>query len=187
VNLALHGEATLDEEKTARPLQRALREIVETVLPAVLIAVVLQIFVVQAREVNGYSMEPTLYNHERVIMEKVTYRFTGSPRRGDVVVLDVPGQTEPLIKRVVALPGETVAVQGGQVFINGEPLSEPWAHRQGGPDYPPTLVLAEHVFVLGDNRPHSGDSRYFGPVRMDRILGRACFIYWPPSQAGTIR
>lgn len=168
-------------------LLRALRELVETVLPAVLIALFINAFLAQATVVRGQSMEPTLYDNERVIVEKISYRLTGGPRRGDVVVLRLDGAQDMLIKRVVALPGETVAVQGGQVVVDGMPLTEPWAVRQGGPDYPPTLVPEGHVFVMGDNRGHSNDSRSFGPVPLKNIVGHAIFIYWPPDEVGPIK
>ncbi len=163
-----------------------LREVVGTVLPAVLIAMLINLFLAQATVVQGQSMEPSLHNNERVIVEKVTYRLLHGPRRGDVVIIRVEGQEEPLIKRVVALPGETVAVRGGQVYINGRPLEEPWATRQGGPDYPPTEVPPLHIFVLGDNRGHSNDSRSFGPVPVDHVLGRAWLIYWPLEEIGPV-
>jgi signal peptidase I len=132
-------------------------------------------------------MQPNLHYAQRVMVEKITYRFLHGPRHGDVVIVDVPGEIEPLIKRVVALPGETVEVRGGQVFIDGQHQEEPWTTRQGGPDYPPTLVPASHVFVLGDNRASSRDSRAFGPVSIDQIVGRAWFIYWPPDQIKLLR
>ncbi len=159
----------------------------ETVLPAVLIALFINAFLAQATVVRGQSMEPTLHDNERVIVEKISYRLMGGPHRGDVVVLRLEGAHDMLIKRVVALPGETVAVQGGQVFVDGMPLTESWAVRQGGPDYPPTLVPEGHVFVMGDNRSHSNDSRSFGPVPLKNIIGHAVFIYWPPRWAGQIR
>lgn len=168
-------------------LMRALRELVETVLPALLIALFINAFLAQATVVRGQSMEPTLHDNERVIVEKITYRLVGGPRRGDVVILRLDGAPDMLIKRVVALPGETIAVQGGQVLVDGVPLAESWAVRQGGPDYPPTLVPEGHVFVMGDNRGHSNDSRSFGPVPLKNILGHAVFIYWPPDEIGPVR
>lgn len=165
---------------------RALSELAQTLLPAVAIALVINLFLAQATVVQGQSMEPNLHDEERVIVEKVTYHFLHGPERGDVVVLHVPGQEELLIKRIVALPGETVEVRGGQVYINGQLLDEPWTDRQGGPDYPPTVVPPMHVFVMGDNRGQSNDSRSFGPIPVDQIVGRAWFVYWPLEQIGTI-
>jgi len=169
-----------------RLLLRALSELVQTLLPAVVIALVINLFLAQATVVEGMSMEPNLHNAERVIVEKVTYHFVHGPARGDVVVLHVSGQEELLIKRVVALPGETVEVRGGQLYINGRLVDEPWTDRQGGPDYPPTVVPPMHVFVMGDNRGQSNDSRSFGPIPVDQIVGRACFVYWPPDQFGPV-
>lgn len=165
-----------------RFLLRALWDIVSTVVPAVLIALFINVFMAQAMVVQGPSMQPNLYRDHRVMVEKVTYRLIHGPRRGDVVIIDVPGEEEPLIKRVVALSGEMVEVQNGQVLINGQLLEEPWTTRQGGPSYPPTVVPMSHVFVLGDNRASSRDSRSFGPVSVEQIIGRAWIIYWPLDQ-----
>ena len=165
-------------------LLRALRKVVRTATPAALVALLINVFVAQAMVVQGPSMKPNLSLDHRVIVEKVTYRFIHSPRRGDVVVIDIPGEEELLVKRTVALPGETVAVQNGQVFINGQPLEEPWTTRQGGMDYPPTLVPPRHIFVLGDNRHVSRDSRFFGPVPVTHISGQIRFIIWPLDQIG---
>lgn len=165
-----------------RFLMRALWDVTSTVLPAVFIALFLNVFVAQAMVVQGPSMQPNLYYDQRVMVEKVTYRLVHGPRRGDVVIVNVPGEEEPLIKRVVALSGETVEVQGGQVFINGQLLDEPWMTRQGGSHYPPTPVPPLHVFVLGDNRGSSRDSRSFGPVSVDQLVGRAWLVYWPLDQ-----
>jgi signal peptidase I len=164
---------------------RLVKEILGTVLPAVVIALFINVFVAQAMVVQGPSMEPNLFYNERVVVEKVTYRIQG-PRRGDVVVIDLPGQVEPLIKRVVGLPGEVVAVQGGQVYIDGRPLNEPWTDRVGGPDFPDVHLSDHQIFVLGDNRAHSNDSRSFGPVSLSHVVGRAWVIYWPLDEAGLV-
>ncbi len=165
-----------------RSLLRALWDIVSTVVPAVLIALFINVFMAQAMVVQGPSMQPTLYRDHRVMVEKITYRFFHGPRRGDVVIIEVLGEEEPLIKRVVALSGETVEVQNGQVFINDQLLEEPWATQQGGPSYPSTVIPMLHVFVLGDNRASSRDSRSFGSVSVEQIVGRAWIVYWPLDQ-----
>lgn len=170
-----------------RLLLQALNELVSTILPAVLIALFINLFLAQATVVQGQSMEPNLYNEERLIVEKVTYQFLHGPRRGDVVVLRPPGQDELLIKRVIALPGETIQVQNGVVMINGQVLEEPWVTQQGGPDYPPTVVPPLHIFVMGDNRGHSNDSRSFGPVPIEQVVGRAWVIYWPLQEIGPVQ
>jgi len=167
-----------------RFLLGALKEMAGTVLPAVLIALFVNVFVAQAMVVHGPSMQPNLHYDQRVMVEKVTYRLMHGPRRGDVVVIDVPGGDEPLIKRVVALPGETVEVRGGQVFVDGQLQKGPWTTRQGGPDYPPTVMPPLHVFVLGDNREESRDSRCFGSVPVDQIDGQVRLIIWPLDRIG---
>ena len=172
--------------RTGRFLWQVLVELLGTVLPAILIALLINLFLAQATVVQGQSMEPNLHNNERVIMEKVTYHFLHGPQRGDIVIIQVPGQDEPLIKRVVGLAGEMVAVHNGQVSINGTPLDEPWAVRQGGPDYPETRIPPLHIFVMGDNRGHSNDSRSFGPVSTRQIIGRAWLIYWPLENVGPV-
>ena len=162
------------------------REMVESVVPALVIVLVVNVFLAQATRVEGQSMEPNLHNNERLIIEKVTYRFR-DPRRGDIVVLRRANRTsEPLIKRVIGVPGDTVSIQAGTVYINGQSLDEPYLNQQTWGDMSPRLVPEEHVFVLGDNRRASNDSRAFGVVAYDDIVGHAWIRYWPPSDAGLI-
>jgi signal peptidase I len=165
---------------------RILREIVETLVPAVVIAVAINVFLAQATQVLGQSMEPTLHNTDRVVVEKVTYSLFHRPRRGDIVVIDLPSEADLLIKRVVGLEGETIEVRGGEVYINGELLVEEWMVRLGGGSYGPLTVPPGHVFVLGDNRGASNDSRAFGPVSIDCLVGRAWLSYWPLDHFGFV-
>ena len=173
--------------RAGRFLLRALWEVVSTVVPAVLIALFINVYVAQATVIDGPSMQPNLYYDQQVMVEKVTYRLFHGPRRGDVVTFNLPDENGALIKRVVALPGETVEVRGGRVLINGRYLEEPWTTRLGGPNYPQTVVPPLHIFVLGDNRPVSRDSRYFGLVPLDQVTGQAWLIYWPPEEIKLIR
>ncbi|MBN1137349.1 MAG: signal peptidase I [Anaerolineae bacterium] len=172
----------------ARRFVHLIRDLLETILPAILIALLLNVFVGQATRVQGQSMEPNLHTDQRLVVEKVSYRFHG-PRRGDVVVIRVPSQGEELlIKRVIGLPGETVEILNGQVYIDGQLLDEPYTDgstRQGRIGR--VVVPALHVFVMGDNRDHSNDSRTFGPVPIENIVGRAWLSYWPLSNAGMIQ
>lgn len=164
------------------------REVITTILPALGLALLINMFLAQATVVQGQSMEPTLHPAQRVVVEKLTYRLLHGPQRGDVVILRSPrGGQEMLIKRVVGLPGEVVESHAGQLMINGQPLNEDWATLPGGTDIPPTTIPPLHVFVLGDNRGASNDSRVFGPVSIADIVGRALFSYWPPDQIGLIR
>ena len=178
----------LTEEHKEEPVSktqfvvRALWELVITVCPALLVALFINVFVAEAALVEyGPSMEPNLYRGYRVMTEKVSY-LLHPPRRGDVVIVDRIGSKVSLIKRVVALPGETVEVRGGYTFINGEQIEEPWVTNFGGPSYPPTVVPPDHVFILGDNRGNSRDSRAIGPVPMSTIKGHVCLVYWPLDQ-----
>ena len=177
-----HGLAS----KAIRFLSRALRKGGQIALPAALVSLFINAFVAQAMVVHGPSMKPNLTYDQRVIVEKISYCFPHAPRRGDVVIIGIPGEKDLLVKRAVALPGETVAVQDGKVYLDGQPLEELWATRQGGADYPPTRVPPHHVFVLGDNREESRDSRSFGPVPIDQIGGRVRFIIWPLDRIGWI-
>jgi signal peptidase I len=163
-----------------------LRESLETILPAILIAILINLLLAQPTRVHGLSMEPSLHTDQRLVVEKISYRMHG-PRRGDIVVFNMPQQsTELLIKRVVGLPGETVEIHSGMVYINGTPLSEPYLDQETRGRFGPMVVPPLHVFVLGDNRSFSNDSRAFGAVPIENILGRAWFSYWPLSDVGIL-
>jgi signal peptidase I len=181
-------EQTVEEHK-AGPLSKSVRftlrvawELVTTVVPALLIALFITVFVAEAAAIeDGPSMQPNLYRGYRVVIEKISYRLH-PPRRGDIVIADRPGDEVSLIKRVVALPGETIEVRGGHTFIDGQAIEEPWVTNFGGPGYPPTLVPPDHVFIMGDNRPNSRDSRAIGPVPISEIKGRVWLVCWPFDQ-----
>jgi signal peptidase I len=182
------------EEATAPsqpgPRRRAvswLREALETVVPAILIALFIHLFLAQATRVQGQSMEPNLHTEQRLVVEKLSYRFHG-PRRGDIVVLRLPEHSsELLIKRVIALPGEKVEIHDGQVYVDGVPLLEPYLRQTTLGNYAARVVPPLHVFVLGDNRNASNDSRAFGPVPRQNIVGRAWFTYYPLYDIGFVR
>ncbi len=146
----------------------------------------INLFLAQATRVFGQSMEPNLHTNQRIVVEKLTYRLH-TPERGDVVVLKLPQDSgELLIKRIIALPGETVAIHGGKVWINGEPLDEPYLTQKTVGEMPPRTVPEGHVFVLGDNRGFSNDSRSFGMVPLENLVGRAWLSYWPPDEIGFV-
>jgi signal peptidase I len=181
------GDGPSPKPGAVRGLIGLLREVLETVLPAILIALLINVFVGQATRVEGQSMEPNLHTDQRLVVEKVSYRLHG-PQRFDVVVIKVPSQgDELLIKRIVGLPGETVEIHDGHVYINGELLDEPFTDEETRPGrYARITVPPLHVFVLGDNRNHSNDSRSFGPVPIENIVGRAWISYWPPEDLGVV-
>ncbi len=164
-----------------------MREVLETVLPALIIVLVINMFLAQATRVEGQSMEPNLHNNERLIIEKVSY-YVHPPERGDIIVLRLPNRrSDPLIKRIIGLPGETVEITDGSVYINGELLDEPYLNQNTYQGMPPRVVPDNEVFVLGDNRGFSNDSRAFGFVPFSDIVGRAWFRYWPLSDIGPVR
>lgn len=201
----------------ARPtaLRRGTSEFARTILLAALVFVGARLFVLPY-EVEGASMTPNLHDHERVLVNRSVYfhfdlnhllnlipgvDISGtriiypfhSPQRGDIVVLNPPVRhaTQPYIKRVIGLPGETVSFRGGYVYINGKRLDEPYIN---GPltncdvavGCHAGLVPAGYVFVLGDNRDNSADSRTFGFVKIDDIVGKAWFANWPLDSIGTL-
>ncbi len=160
------------------------RDLVGTVLPAIVIALLIHLFLAQATRVYGQSMEPNIHADQRLVIEKLSYHFHG-PRRGDVVVLrDPAGSDELLIKRVIGLPGERVSVVNGHVSVDGMSLTEPYLDQNTENSSRSWVVPPLHVFVMGDNRGASRDSRSFGPVAIDQLVGHAVFRYWPLSQFG---
>lgn len=166
---------------------RLLREFVETVLVAVLLALVVRAFVVESFEVQGHSMEPTLHDGERLLVNKFIYRFA-DPAPGDIVVFRYPlGTDRDFIKRVIAGPGQRVRIEEGRVFVDGRPLDEPYVLRRDGYSMPEREVPPGHLFVLGDNRANSEDSRIFGFVPLHLVVGKAMLVYWPPEGARLLR
>jgi len=161
-----------------------LSEAVETIVPAILIALLINLFLAQATRVYGQSMEPNLHTDQRLVVEKLSYNFH-EPQRGDIVILNVPrAGSGLLIKRVIGLPGEKLEIKGGKVYINEQAIEEPYLSNQTQRDMKAIVVPPKHVFVLGDNRGFSNDSRAFGPVPLDNVIGRAWFSYWPLDQVG---
>jgi signal peptidase I len=161
---------------------RVVWEVITTVVPAVLIALFINVHVAQAVEIEaGPSMQPNLYAGYRLMVERLSYRFH-PPGRGDIVVADRPGDEVSLVKRVMGLPGETIEVRRGHVLIDGAAIEEPWVIHFGGPDYGPAEVPKGYVFILGDNRRLSRDSRAVGPIPLEMIEGRVWLVYWPPGE-----
>lgn len=174
-------------EQPRSRLSSWIRDILETILPALLIVLVVNVFLAQATRVEGQSMEPSLHNNERLIIEKISYRFH-PPRRGDIVVIKMANRhSDPLIKRVVGLPGETIEIRDGHVYINGQILNEPYLEQLTYGNTGPHVIAPGYVFVLGDNRGASNDSRSFGEVQISSIVGRAWFRYWPLDEIGLLR
>jgi signal peptidase I len=190
---AASSEVTDDEDVTAETetsprRHRVLFDWAVVIVVALLVAFLVRTFVLAHFVVDGTSMYSTLHDDDRVFVNKLSYRLH-DPNRGDVVVLhqDSGASTRDLIKRVVALPGETIEVQSCQVMIDGQPLEEPYldpevvAPGNCGGDLAPVIVPEDHVFVMGDNRGGSQDSRALGPIEEDDLVGRAFVVFWPQS------
>lgn len=161
-----------------------MREIIETVILALVIALVIRTWVVEVYRVQGLSMESTLHHGERVLVNKFLYAWVRSPRPGDIVVFRYPRQPDrDFIKRVVGVAGDKVEIKAGRVYVNGRQLPEAPTVRASDQDFPVATVPENSVWVLGDNRNNSEDSRYFGEVPLGNIRGEAFFRIWPPLRA----
>lgn len=199
-------------ERASAPSRSVVAEVPLLVATALVIAFLVKTFVAQAFFIPSGSMLPTLEDGDRVVVSRLAYRIH-EPRRGDVVVFEAPSNlpdengddplpvrafrgffetvgvmhpsAEDFIKRVVGLPGEEIEGRDGRIWIDGRPLDEPYLIE--GIDvgtFAPETVPDGHVFVMGDNRENSRDSRYFGPVPMEKIVGRAALKIWPPARVG---
>lgn len=184
-------QAGLAGSEAASPrIAHGMRVLLGVVIPAVIIALLVNTFLAQTTYVHGQSMEPNLHDNQRLVLEKVSYSgwlHLRNPQRGDVVVVRIESSAVPLIKRVIGLPGDRVAIRGGRILINGRLLDEPYLTGPTYGDYGPIDVPPLHLFVMGDNRSFSNDSRNFGPVPLKDVIGRAWFSYWPPEQWGPVR
>lgn len=168
--------------KASRPVGPSMaREIVQVLFPALIMALTIHLFLAQATIVFGRSMEPSLFERQRLIIDKITYQFR-APHRNDIVVIKRPEMDELLVKRIIGLPMEKLEIKDGYVYINDERLPEPFPHGQYPQNVPAYTLGPVQYFVLGDNRGNSNDSRSFGPILREDILGRVWFRYWPLSQ-----
>ncbi len=178
----------LRRERERKKRQAGLLELLVIVLvAAVLVFGFVRPFVVASYKIPTESMVPTLQVGDRVLANKFIYRFE-EPSRGDIVVFDSVEQydDQTLIKRVAGLEGDEVRVQGGALFVDGERQNEPYLN-QYPPDasfYGPETVPEDHIFMLGDNRGNSGDSRVFGFVPVENVEGKAFLVFWPPTHVG---
>lgn len=200
---------TTGTEEDSEPGRPFWKELPVLIVVALVVAVLIKTFLVQAFFIPSASMRETLLEGDRVMVNKLAYRF-GEPGRGDVIVFDAPleagsdgenifgaivrnvaealGLSTPdtaLIKRVVAVGGDTIEIRNNELVVNGILADEPYLTRAAFmPDFGPSEIPLDHVFVMGDNRSHSEDSRRFGPVSLDDVVGRAFVRVWPPSRWG---
>lgn len=184
-----------------KPLGKAERtwgEMTESLLFAwVVVFLIIRPFVFEPFKIPSASMRNTLKEGDRIVVTKYSYRLS-PPRRGDVVVFKSPPEAlnneVDFVKRLIGLPGDLIEIGAGQVFVNGEPLDEPYAvdatmpsriDTTTDPVYP-YRVPPDHYFMMGDNREQSMDSRFWGPLERSRIKGKAVAIFWPPSRVQRI-
>lgn len=173
-----------------KPRKSPLREYVETLVGAALLAIFIMTFVARAFTVNGPSMLPTLEDGQRLLVDRITYRFQ-APQRGDVVIFRYPANPrEHFIKRIIGVPGDEVSIKIGTVYVNGVALNEPYVNGRMLPrSFGPVLVEEDTYFVLGDNRNNSEDSRdrRVGLVPRKNLIGRAIWRYWPLADMGVFK
>lgn len=169
-------------------------DIIETIVIALAVFVVVYLFLFQPHQVKGNSMVPNFHDGEYILTDKITYRFR-APQRGEVIVFKSPRNQEiDFIKRIIGLPGEKVKLNNGDIFINGKKLTEnyfldPISTRPGSvfKEGQENLIPLNNYFVLGDNRSHSSDSREWGTVSVENIIGKAFLRYWPLNKIDLIK
>ncbi len=194
----MNSEPQPSASKNGQGLQ-LIREWVTVLVVALVIAITVRSLILQQFYISGPSMESTMFQDNRVLVNKLSYRLHDI-HRGDVVVFDrvtVDGevvQHDDLIKRVIGLSGETISIKDCQVFVDGKLLAEPYLNdydlaqssvddRCRVPMMDETLIPEDHLFVMGDNRPQSFDSRMFGSIEQNLVVGRAFVIIWPFGEA----
>ncbi|HLV10121.1 MAG TPA: signal peptidase I [Halanaerobiales bacterium] len=166
------------------------KEFIQSLVIAGILAFFIITFVAQSFVVDGQSMEPTLYNGERLFVNKFIYRFH-PPERYDIIVFTPRGAPgNKFIKRVIGLPGETIVIRDGVTYVDGKALQEDYLNEAMQADYGPYEIPENSVFVMGDNRNHSADSRilpYVGYVEYSSISGKAFWLYWPLNRIRIIK
>jgi len=183
-------------EKGVKRTKGIIREYVEAAVIAIILALFIRTFVVQAFKIPSGSMEPTLMVGDHILVNKFIYGVKipyidktlipiSRPKRGDIVVFKFPiDKKKDFIKRVMGLPGETIEIVGKKIIVNGKPIEDRYGYYDNNPNkltrrrFGPFKIPADKYFVMGDNRDHSYDSRYWGYVPFNYIKGKAFFIYW---------
>lgn len=170
----------------------AIFDFLQGIVAVAAVMVMIYLFIMSPQEISGSSMEPNFHNGEYILTNKIMYKLT-DPKRGDVVIFKSPKNPDiDYIKRVIGLPGETITLIGGQYYINGKVLEEPYNYNKpvfGGSflrEHQPVEVPPGYYFVSGDNRPGSSDSREFGFIQKEAFIGQAFLRYWPFTNMGLI-
>lgn len=172
---------------TGQRRRGVLGDLFESLLVAIILALVIRFFIFQPFYIPSGSMEPTLLTGDRIIVSKFTYHFH-EPERGDVIVFRYPRDPDRVfVKRLVALGGETVAIRDGRLYIDGVQVVEGYLLENGShSDFGPTNVPVGNLFMLGDNRANSDDSRVWGVLDEEMLIGKAVAVYWPVGRIGGI-
>jgi signal peptidase I len=175
------------EKRQTKKWVKELREWIVSLTIAIVVAMLFQTYVYAQSEVQNVSMQNTLVAGQRLIEDKWSYRFH-EPKHGDIVIINGPESELRLIKRAVGLPGDVIDIQNGAVYINGEKINEQYVKGQtfAGSVAVPFKVEQGQLFVMGDNREHSMDSRELGPIARSSIEGKAIFRIWPFPKFGTL-
>jgi len=169
-------------------------DILETIVFIGSFFIVVYLFIMQPNQVKGASMEPTFASGDYILTSKVSYKI-GQPKRGEVIVFHSPKNPDiEYIKRIIGLPGDTVLIQNSQVFVNNAQINEPYISAattlwEGGfvKEGVPVTIPKGFLFVMGDNRPRSSDSREFGPIPIESVIGQVFYRYYPPGKTGWIK
>lgn len=177
------------EESSKSHLKHWIFDWTETIVVAFIMALIIRAFFVQVFWIPSSSMEPTLDIQDRIVVNKVSYHFRG-PKRYEIVVFRQVGEEaspkKDIIKRVIGLPGEKLELKDGIVYINNQPLNEEHPMNRDFADFGPVKVPPKSYFMMGDNRPASADSRYWGFLPEKNIIGPAFFRIWPLRKIGLI-
>lgn len=187
---------SLTEPNNSQPkaeLWHKIKENGTTVIIALTLAILIRVFIAEPRYIPSESMSPTLETGDRLVVEKVAYKFH-QPDTGDIIVFQPPeklrilgyAENQAFIKRAIAKSGETVAVKDGVVYVNNQPLTEAYISAPPAYDLVPVTVPEGQLFVMGDNRNNSNDSHIWGFLPTENVIGHAVFRFWPLERIGTV-
>ncbi len=186
-------ESDTKQASTSAKIWRSWQENLTLIAIALCLSLLIRTFIAEPRYIPSDSMLPTLHTGDRLVVEKVSYRFH-PPITGDIVVFQPSEELQSrgylkdqaFIKRVIGVPGKILKVTQGKVYLNGQPLVEDYIAEPPNQPFPPVQVPEDQFFVMGDNRNDSNDSRYWGFLPRKNIIGRAAFRFWPPDRIGFI-
>jgi signal peptidase I len=186
-------ESNIKETSTSAQTWRGWQENLTLIAIALTLALLIRTFIAEPRLIPSESMYPTLHTGDRLVVEKVSYRFH-PPETGDIVVFETPPElqrrgydkNQAFIKRIIGKPGEVISVANGKVYLNGQPLQEDYIAEPPNQPFPTVKIPEDEFFVMGDNRNDSNDSRYWGFLPQQNLIGRATFRFWPLDRIGLI-